>query len=300
MPANSSTARTLRSLPQGPMYSAAATICGTGKPLSPRPLQMPPFLPGRRPVPPRPQRRQPTPPPRQLVMPLQIHRQARRPLPCLGRALHDPAAGRSALLGVKAIGDGHVHDAIGPVGPGEARPIRTLAPAANSHEHSPPERIASAVRRCSAIRRAAGVKPVGSRRFDQPAYAGRSSGFGFAPTIAGAEATQITAAATGSTQDSLQPLAHRGPLAADAGDVAASRFPHCREPPRIVPPSAAPPARNRRRRGRDSSSPHANAGAKLPPVAVPTSDRPTPSIAFGGAFDRPARLPGCRYPPTAR
>ncbi len=105
MPASSSTARKLCKRPHGPMYSAAAAAvrhrqaqrrarsrwchsCKAGD--QPRPGQSVASQPL---------------PPRQAIMALQIDPR-RRP------SFHDPAARGAALLGVEAIGDGHVHDGV--------------------------------------------------------------------------------------------------------------------------------------------------------------------------------------------
>src|SRR5438309_907782 len=53
--------------------------------------------------------------------------------------LQDPATGRAALLGVKAIGDRHLHDALGPVGACKLRPIRAILQVSDSLEESLPE-----------------------------------------------------------------------------------------------------------------------------------------------------------------
>src|SRR5438309_773320 len=53
--------------------------------------------------------------------------------------LQDPATGRAALLGVKAIGDGHLHDALGPIGACKLRPVGAILQAFDSLGEALPE-----------------------------------------------------------------------------------------------------------------------------------------------------------------
>src|SRR5690348_9388499 len=92
-----------------------------------------PFLHGRRPVALRPQVRQQSVPPRQPIVPLEIDDEP------LIVAIQRPTGNGPALLSVKAIRDGCLHDVFGPVWSGELRPMRLMAQTANAAKKALPE-----------------------------------------------------------------------------------------------------------------------------------------------------------------
>ena len=69
-------------------------------------------------------------------MALQVDHQA------LALRFEDPTADRAALLGMKAVSDGDLHDAVGPVRAGEARPGRLLVHAPHAPEQPLPNALA--------------------------------------------------------------------------------------------------------------------------------------------------------------
>src|SRR5262245_61214755 len=66
-------------------------------------------------------------------MPLEINRER------FAMVMKHPAARRASLFGVKVVGYGHIHDALGPVGPGVGRPVGALVDARDAARKPPPQ-----------------------------------------------------------------------------------------------------------------------------------------------------------------
>src|SRR5262245_48349585 len=93
------------------------------------------LLEGWRPPATRPERCEQPAPPRQAVVTLQIDGEPESVL------LKDKASGRTALLGVEAVGDGNGHDAVGPVLSGKLFPVGAGQDAARASQQPSQEAV---------------------------------------------------------------------------------------------------------------------------------------------------------------